>query len=181
MRFDAHQSNRGFAERISEETVPPHCHVRKTSAFWSARRKQHALPGRQDIDPIDLGAKLLPWIFLTDIVDVDARMDFRFRLAGMSNVRLIGIEPRRRLVSDVFATDGLSFMMAGYRDSVTERAATFWYGRTSGGLRTSRLVFHGLFLLAADGKHVDTLLGITEPVMMHPVKERARAVRAQAI
>ena len=164
MRFDAHQSNRGFAERISEETVPPHCLVRKTSAFWSARRKQHALPGRQDIDPIDLGAKLLPWIFLADVVDVDAGMDFRFRLAGTSNVRLIGIEPRRRLVSDVF-----------------ERAATFWYGRTSGGLRTSRLVFHGLFLLAANGRHVDTLLGITEPVMMHPVKERARAVSAQAI
>ena len=118
--------------------------MRKTSAFWSARRKQHALPGRQDIDPIDLGAKLLPWIFLTDVVDLDAGMDFRFRLAGTSNVRLIGIEPRRRLVSDVFATDGLSFMMAGYRDTVTERAATFWYGRTSGGLR-SRSSFKDCF------------------------------------
>ena len=181
MTTDAHQSAHGFAERISEETLPPHCLVRDINAYWSARRKQHSLPGRKDIDPIDLGAKLLPGIFLTDVVSADAGMDFRFRLAGTSNVKLIGIEHRGRLASDVFARNGRTFMMTGYRDTVTERAPTFWYGRTSGGQHAGRLVFHGLFPLAADGTHVDMLLGITEPAMMRPLEERARAVGMYAV
>ena len=163
MRFDAHQYRRGFAERISEETLPQHCLMRETSAFWPTHRKQHALPGRQDIDPIDLGAKLFPWVFLTDVVDANDGMDFRFRLTGISNARLIGIAPGGPLASDIFVKDRRRFMMAGNRDTVTKRAVKLRYGRTSGGRRASRLVFHGLFPLAPDGTHVDILLGIRKP------------------
>ena len=181
MRFDSHQSNRGFAERTSEKTLPQHCLVRETSAFWSTRRKQHALPGRQEIDPVDPGAKLFPRVFLTDVVDANDGMGFSFRLAGTSNVRLIGIEPGGRLASDIFVKDRRSFMMAGYRDTVTKRAVKFRYGRTSGGRRAGRLVFHGLFPLVSDGTHVDILLGIRESAIMHPIEERALAVSAHAI
>ena len=113
MTIDAYQSARGLAKRIPEETLPPFCLVPETNAYWSARPKQHFLPSRKDIDPVDLGAKLLAWPFLTDIVNADAGMDSHFQLAGTSNVRLISIEPRGRLASDIFATDGRSFMMAG--------------------------------------------------------------------
>ena len=125
MTIDAHQSARGFAKRIPEETLPPFCLVPETNAYWSARPKQHFLPGRKDIDPVDLGANPLARLFLTDVVNADAGMDSRFQLAGTSNVRLISIEPRGRLASDIFATDGRSFMMAGYRDTLAERAARF--------------------------------------------------------
>ena len=181
MRFDAHQYRRGFAERISEETLPEHFPVRETSAFWSTRRKQHALPGRQDIDPVDLGAKLFPRVFLTDVVDANDGMAFRFRLAGISNARLTGIAPGGPLASDIFVKDRSIFMMAGYRDTVTKRAVKFRYVRTSGGRHAGRLVFHGLFPLAPDGTHADILLGIRKRAKMHPIEERALAVSAHAI
>lgn len=173
MDINASRSDFGFAERIAEEQLPAACLIRETSAFWSARRKKHSLSSRQDIDPIDLGPRILPWVFLTDVVDADAGMDFRFRLAGTSNVRLVGIEPRGRLASEIFAADARGFMLAGYRKTVVEGAATFWYGRTLASLSTSRRVFHGLFPLAADGKHVDMLLGITEPEVMWPSEAKA--------
>ncbi len=125
MTIDAHQSARGFAKRISEKTLPPFCLVPETNAYWSARPKQHFLPGRKDIDPVDLGANLLARLFLTDVVNADAGMYSYFQLAGTSNDILISIEPRGRLASDIFATDGRSFMMAGYRDTLAERAARF--------------------------------------------------------
>tara|TARA_B100000676_G_scaffold227272_1_gene225183 strand:- start:143 stop:580 length:438 start_codon:yes stop_codon:yes gene_type:complete len=97
MTIDAHQSARGFAERISEETLPPFCLVPETNAYWSARPKQHFLPGKKDTDPVDLGAKLLARLFLADVVNADAGMVSRFLLAGTSNVRLISIERRGRM------------------------------------------------------------------------------------
>ena len=178
MTIDAHQSARGFAKRISEETLPPFCLVPETNAYWSARPKQHFLPGRKDIDPVDLGAKLLARLFLTDVLNADAGMDSRFQLAGTSNARLISIEPRGRLASDIFATGGRSFMMAGYRDTIAGRAARFWYDRTSG---ARRFGFHGLLALASDGTHVDMLISITEPAVMQTIEERALAVGAHAI
>ena len=178
MTIDAHQSARGFAKRISEETLPPFCLVPETNAYWSARSNQHFLSGRKDIDPVDLGAKLLTRLFLTDVVNADAGMDSRFQLAGTSNVRLISIEPRGRLANDIFATDGRSFMMAGYRGTLTERAARFWYARTSG---ARRFVFHRLLALASDSTRFDMLLSITEPAVMQTIEERALAVSAHAI
>ena len=64
-------------------------------------------------------------VFLTDVVKADAGIDSHFQLANTSNVRLISIEPRVRLASDIFAADGRSFMMAGYRDTLAERAGSF--------------------------------------------------------
>tara|TARA_B100000676_G_scaffold81652_1_gene81658 strand:+ start:763 stop:978 length:216 start_codon:yes stop_codon:yes gene_type:complete len=64
-------------------------------------------------------------VFLTDVVNADVGMDSHCQLASTSNVRLISIEPRVRLASDISAADGRSFMMAGYRGTLAERAGRF--------------------------------------------------------
>lgn len=47
--------------------------------YWAARRRDGRLPGRRDIDPVDL-AKQLPNLMLIDILGPPLR--FRYRLVG---------------------------------------------------------------------------------------------------
>ncbi len=47
--------------------------------YWSGKKAGRRLPLRQDIDPVEIGPKVLPHLMLTDVLE-DGRL--RYRLAG---------------------------------------------------------------------------------------------------
>ena len=49
--------------------------------YWLGKTPKVGIPGRQDIDPIEIPS-LLPWIALTDIHRVDGGYKFSSRLAA---------------------------------------------------------------------------------------------------
>ncbi len=52
--------------------------------YWTAKRGNRAFPSRADIDPLELGSRLLPHVFLIDVLPgrQSGLQDFRFRLTG---------------------------------------------------------------------------------------------------
>ena len=80
-------------------TVAADQRLRRIDAYWASRCRDHHLPARSDIDPLDVPA-LLQFIFLVDLLD-DPR-DFRFRLAGTHLQDSLGIELTGRLIGEVF-------------------------------------------------------------------------------
>ncbi|MEN8197897.1 MAG: PAS domain-containing protein, partial [Pseudomonadota bacterium] len=55
--------------------------VQRFHAYWRAKCSDGRLPGRADIDPLDI-PDLLPGIVLMDVAREKKRLRFRVRLAG---------------------------------------------------------------------------------------------------
>jgi hypothetical protein len=115
------------------------------------------LPGRKHIDPVDIPS-LLENIWLIDVI---AGTPERFR------VRLIG-EKLRRLGNPVKPGDFLdqhleeaTASMADMRFVVAERQPVWFRGQAELHHTTTMFELERLFLpLAADGTHVDMVLGV---------------------
>jgi len=59
-------------------------------AYWERLRGGRTMPARGEIDPLQLGAKLLPNVVIVDVVDAGAR--FRFRLCGSAMAEAAGLD-----------------------------------------------------------------------------------------
>src|SRR5690349_3042563 len=60
--------------------------LRQAFRYWDAKRAGRAMPGRRDIDPVDIPA-LLPWLMLIDVI-AEPALDFCYRLIGTEIRRL---------------------------------------------------------------------------------------------
>lgn len=77
--------------------------------YWGDKRgAQRAMPERRDIDPLEIGARLLPHLMLCDLFDHGNRV--RFRVVGTNVVRRWGFEPTAKYLDEdlgpYFATLG---------------------------------------------------------------------------
>ncbi|WP_341897152.1 PAS domain-containing protein [Ferrovibrio terrae] len=74
--------------------------LRRLLEYWQARRGDRAIPGRQDIDPLDL-SWLLGNISLVDVVHGADGPRYRFRLVGTRAVQRFGYDPTGRWLDDL--------------------------------------------------------------------------------
>jgi hypothetical protein len=125
--------------------------------YWRRVRGDRAMPRRADVDPAEIPRRLLPNLFLTDVVDGGAR--FRYRLVGTEAVRAIGAEPTGRYVDEINQQPPYRDYVIGlYRRVVAERLPVFSVSRysrqgdpTGGHRATQRLMCP----LSSDGTSVD--------------------------
>jgi hypothetical protein len=78
------------AGKMRIESAPPSI-LGPLLRYWQEKRGDRALPRRNDIDPVEMGAALLPHLILTDLLDRGTRV--RFRLVGTTVVKRIGFDP----------------------------------------------------------------------------------------
>lgn len=77
--------------------------------YWNDKRgAERVMPERKDIDPLEMGARLLPHLLLSDLLDRGNRV--RFRVVGTNIVRRWGFEPTAKYLDEglgpYFATLG---------------------------------------------------------------------------
>lgn len=77
--------------------------------YWNDKRGvERLMPERKDIDPLEMGARLLPHLLLCDLLDRGNRV--RFRVVGTNIVRRWGFEPTAKYLDEglgpYFATLG---------------------------------------------------------------------------
>ena len=82
-----------FAQRIERGDIPKLSRVVELEAHWNSLLCSDGLPSRRDIDSVEIGGALLPWLFLLDFIREDKRLDYLYRLAGTINVELVGRDP----------------------------------------------------------------------------------------
>ena len=61
-------------------------------AYWHRLRGERAMPSRREIDPIGLGAKVLPYVVLVDVVRGEHEPRYRFRLCGTAVADAAGLD-----------------------------------------------------------------------------------------
>lgn len=92
--------------------------------YWDGRRQGRDAPDRRDIDPIAIGAALLPHVALVDVVDGGRR--FRNRLVGTAIAERWGVEITGRHFDEVMSPGDYSDFIHGlYRDACTHRAPVY--------------------------------------------------------
>lgn len=93
-------------------------------AYWDRHRRGRVVPDRKDIDPIAIGAALLPHVALVDVVDDGAR--FRNRLVGTAIAERWGFETTGRFFDEVMSPGDYSdFIHELYRDTCRHRAPVY--------------------------------------------------------
>lgn len=124
--------------------------------YWQARKGDRALPGRPDLDPVDIGP-LLPHIILIDVERAPER--FRVRLVGTHVVDTLGRDNTGRYYDEVYRPEAYATFVEGIRRVIAGRAPLSGYGQVYFAAGREYLTYESLTLpLAADGRTVDMLL-----------------------
>jgi hypothetical protein len=125
--------------------------------YWAAKRRGGALPGRRDVDPMELRA-LLPHLFLLDVVRSTSLL-FRFRLVGTALVELSGRDLTGETIGEEQYGAGTDWILdtlgrvAREAAPVAQRIDMGWTGRP---VRRAEVAF---LPLASDGHTVNMILG----------------------
>lgn len=152
-----------FAEPITKDAIPAGSAILDLERYWRERSGPRSMPSRQDIDPIDIPRRALPWIFMLDVLSAGPRLDYRFRLVGTKNVELVGRDATGHLASEIFGSPDRQFVMDTFDRTVDSAAPTFWRAAVPHDIYGQTEVYRGLLPLAGDGKSVDMLLCIAVP------------------
>lgn len=125
--------------------------------YWAAKHRGGALPGRRDIDPMELRA-LLPHLFLLDVV-LGASPLFRFRLVGTALVELSGRDLTGETIGEEQYGASAGWLLGTLGEvartaaPVAHRVDMDWMGRSG---RRAEVAF---LPLSSDGRLVNMVLG----------------------
>ena len=131
-------------------------------AYWAARRTGPGLPGRADLDPVEI-KRLLPTVSLTDVLPDSPKpglLDYRIRLAGTGLYNVYGREITGRRLSEVYSASAADYWRVELGRVVAERRPAVgahslaWRGASHLSILWLRLP------LASDGEAVDMILGL---------------------
>jgi hypothetical protein len=134
---------------------------RDLHGYWASRRRGKRLPGRADIDPLDLPG-LLPGIFLVDVLRGAGEDDltFRFRLVGTAHLEINQVEITGMTLEKAFSPARLAPIRLAYMEVVAMRSPLLTTGLRAAVDGRCHVLFDRLLLpLASDGATVDMLLG----------------------
>lgn len=141
--------------------------------YWQDKRGPRPYPARRDIDPLDI-PRLLPSIFLVDIVDGDnGERDFHYRLVGTRIVEIEG-EVTDRLLSDLVPREPRYQELWQQYNNAADGIASFrsedmqW--------RDNEHIRYEVFLLplSSDGKQLDMLLGMADKYRAPVTRPRSK-------
>ena len=110
--------------KIVPAAPPPFTDERHAEAYayWRLKAGTRAMPGRADLDPIEI-PRLLPDVMLVDVLD---RGRYRYRLIGTENTRAHGIDARGRFLDEVLpGPDYREHVLRLYDKCVRERRALY--------------------------------------------------------
>lgn len=93
-------------------------------AFWEQARGERPMPAKADVDPLRLGARLLPYILLVDRIASTGR--FRYRLCGSANAEAAGTDLTGLHVDELNPNpDYIAYLVGLYRQAFDRRRPVY--------------------------------------------------------
>jgi hypothetical protein len=124
--------------------------------YWDEKREGRAMPARRDIDPIEMGPRLLPHLMLCELADGGSRI--RFRLVGTLLVKRLGYDPTGKWHADLPRSSYLDFLVRMVRLSYTESAPIFADSTFRWGLKGQLDAHHLLLPLTTGGSEAGIVM-----------------------
>lgn len=92
-------------------------------SYWLRKRGRRAIPDRRDIDPLEMGAALLPHLAMLDLENEGRRA--RYRLVGTALVERYGRDPTGLYLEEVISGGYLDFVQSLCRDVHVHRCPVY--------------------------------------------------------
>ncbi|MFN4311574.1 MAG: PAS domain-containing protein [Ferrovibrio sp.] len=139
------------------DTQPRSPILQRLLAYWQSKcGPDGRLPGRTDLDPLDLRT-LLPNIYLIDVLPEGG---FRVRLLGEAHVAVYGPGLVGRTIDDIFPPHSAAEFNRLYSAVVRRRTHVINQGQVTWWQSHEWLRYEGLHApLAADGVRIDCIFG----------------------
>jgi hypothetical protein len=140
---------------------PKHALIQRVHEYWSSKRAGRIAPRRRDIDPIELGPALLPFLTLLTVPAGRATPErIIVDLMGTGVAGALGRDGSRKPLAELDGGDLRAAILAVYGRTVDDREPQFAEECV---YSTPRGVFvfyeRGLFPLSDDGVTINRLLG----------------------
>lgn len=135
-----------------------HEHQRELFAYWRNKATETRLPGRADIDPVEI-PRHLPRLALIDVVREGGALAFRYRLAGTDIVDKAGRDPTGKTFGQLYTGEYLAQAHATYLE-IVHHGQPVMSQRVFPADPNRRFVTYDRLILplAADGQTVDMLM-----------------------
>ncbi len=132
--------------------------LREIFEFWENLRGDGGLPSRADFSPLDLTARLLPFIAMADVLREGEQLRFRWRLVGTHITEKTDRDVTGRYFEDIYGGDNHDDLVAAYVWMAKNGEPLRWFGNSEF-VEKDWLTFECVGMpLASDGKTVDKLL-----------------------
>lgn len=138
--------------------------LRRFHEYWLSKHRDGRLPGRPDIDPLDI-PDLMSKLNIVEVLRDGAGdggsggLRFRFRLVGTDHVEFNKTDFTGKTVDEVFPPEAAARINATYITVIETREPHYW--RTNIALPGREHIEYERLIcpLAADGETVDMLIG----------------------
>lgn len=133
--------------------------VRELYLYWHAKRGARPMPGRRDIDPVEI-PRLLPYLTIVEVMP-DARR-YIYRLVGTTEVEIRGNDPTGKTVAEAYYGPSVEEAHMFYDRAVATAAPVYddspWIG-PGGRYNDDEMLF---LPLSEDGSSVSRILVISQ-------------------
>ncbi len=143
--------------------IPDDSLIMQFFTYWRSIAKGVAMPARQDLDPIDI-PKIIPWMYLIDVLRQPGGIDFRYRLVGSRNAELVRQDATGKLVGEAFPEATATLMRRSYAEILERCLPLCWQATVPGPDRAFIACYRALFPFSADGQTVKLIAGLLLPV-----------------
>lgn len=151
-------------DQIAKESIPESSPIWVLDRWWMEKLGPDGrLPPRSAVDPTELGAAVIPWVFLARVLRDASNLDYCFRLVGTANTQLVGYDATGMSASDLFRGDDRAQIKLSFDETVLSGEPTFWSATIPHKQNFPVPVYRALYPLAADGKTADHLIGVAIP------------------
>jgi hypothetical protein len=156
----------GFKEVVSfvdNETAlgdPQYIKIKKAFDFWQSLR-EHGLPSRSQIDPVALGADILPHVVLIDVIDNGK--DYCWRLFGSRHEVEYGVNLKGKTLSEISKKDDVSVQFKILLDAtINNGCARFFKISYSNSNDVTRTAVGAMMPLWSEGPTPSGLFGVAD-------------------
>lgn len=152
------------SDRVTLSDIGKDSPIALVHQYWASLMEDGRLPARQQIDPLDLPKRTLPWLFIVEVTQREPVLDYRYRLVGTGNTLLVGRDATGFLASEIFTARDTEVVPLTFDETVRAGEPTYWWATVPNDRVGSVEIVRGLFPLAEDGIEVDGILGVALPV-----------------
>jgi hypothetical protein len=160
---------------IESADIPGLHPVTLFSNFWFEGKGDALVPLRASIEPTRIPA-LLPWLLLLEVVVIDGKQQFRYRLSGTGCRDLFGIDYTGKILGEGLTPDGADARKHEFRKVIENGNPIYSASHLPIAERSFVNVFRGVFPVSLNGNHIDQIFVVIarEDLSLDTFRQAAR-------
>ncbi|MGV8996016.1 MAG: PAS domain-containing protein [Parvibaculaceae bacterium] len=168
-------------QEITLTHIPALHPVTLFSSFWFEGKGDALVPLRSAIEPTKIPS-ILPWLLLLEVVMIDGKQEFRYRLSGTGCRDIFGIDYTGKILGESLTPDGANARKHEFQKVISTGKPIYSSSHLPIAERDFINVFRGVFPVSVNGNHIDQIFVVIarEDLLMETPRRVARPHQQQS-